>query len=555
MPTDRHPPIHQAAAAGDLERLQELLDAGVPVDFPGWMGDTPLHAAASAGQVEAARLLIERGAAVNSRRDSGDTPLHWAASGPVAELLLTGGADLEAANEFGGTPLHRAAQFGCEEVVARLLQRGAAAEARSRWGECPLHMAAAEGHLACVRLLVEAGAEIDLPDTRLGRTPLHYAAFRGQTEVVEYLVAAGARRQPRDHAGQTPFHCARDNHHPETAERLRRAGGADSEPLAGPLVATRVVAHPSWPEAVTVLEHAALGRWQRGDPPQLRATAVTSHSRIADLAVAPDGELLALAVPEPELELRRWDDLERAGSLPWPGSSAAGPRAESSAVAFSPDGRWLAVADGSDEHVHLIERATGRRTDRFEGGEWNSQLIIDPASRLLATVCLAQGEARVRIDALKGNGRRRGLHEELASFPGGLPRVAFSPDGERLAILAVREDADAGSGPPAELSLFSVIDGQRRWSVPLEGLPGVGAGDERADARQRGCCDVAFSSPEEVVVGPTRGGLRLHNVRDGHLTRRLELPGGSVARAFAVSATGSFIWVVLGSGALITVPV
>lgn len=121
--------IHDAARAGTLRRLRDLLDAGTPVDLREETGHrgTPLHAAALAGQIEAVRLLVERGADVNAREASEGqcTVLHRAIGkgrAPVVRLLLAHGADVNARTTGGLTPFAMAEQDS--DVVAALLDGG-----------------------------------------------------------------------------------------------------------------------------------------------------------------------------------------------------------------------------------------------------------------------------------------------------------------------------------------------------------------------------------------------------------------------------------------------
>jgi len=101
--------IWRAAARGDVEAIQQQLDAGVDVDAkeqPG--GSSPLLVAAVFGRQEAARLLIEKGANVNAKSNDGATALHGAAffcHPKLVKLLLAKGAAVNAKNKRGETPL------------------------------------------------------------------------------------------------------------------------------------------------------------------------------------------------------------------------------------------------------------------------------------------------------------------------------------------------------------------------------------------------------------------------------------------------------------------
>lgn len=180
-------PLHMAAAAGDLESVRLLLDAGAEPDA-GPHG-TPLAFAAAAGHVEVARLLLERGAdpgrtGAASRYPWRSAPLESAmsASGAdlepraleIAALLVDGGAPVDARSADGRTLLHQAAEEDRRAWIAFLLDHGADANARDGRGETPLFGAVRHGHLEAARLLLDRGAD---PATRVadGTTPLSLA--------------------------------------------------------------------------------------------------------------------------------------------------------------------------------------------------------------------------------------------------------------------------------------------------------------------------------------------------------------------------------------------
>ncbi|ORX67526.1 ankyrin [Linderina pennispora] len=82
--------------SGDTYAVQQMLDAGIPVDIADNMGRTPLHIACSHGNADTVRLLISRGASVNATDRIGNTPLALAATSTGTEsviALLEAGAD------------------------------------------------------------------------------------------------------------------------------------------------------------------------------------------------------------------------------------------------------------------------------------------------------------------------------------------------------------------------------------------------------------------------------------------------------------------------------
>jgi len=75
----------QAAKDGNVDSLNSLLAAGVPVDSTDAYGCTALMAASKEGRLDIVKVLLEKGADVNLKDKSGITALKWTSLVPIPE--------------------------------------------------------------------------------------------------------------------------------------------------------------------------------------------------------------------------------------------------------------------------------------------------------------------------------------------------------------------------------------------------------------------------------------------------------------------------------------
>ena len=122
-------------------------------------GHTLLIDAAKAGDLEAVDDLLHRGAEVDAKSSKGKTALHYAAANgklDVVNLLITSGADLNARDRDWHTPLMLAAIYGCNHTVQSLLINGADPNAKTLAGTTAMAYAENNDHPLAHALLKKA---------------------------------------------------------------------------------------------------------------------------------------------------------------------------------------------------------------------------------------------------------------------------------------------------------------------------------------------------------------------------------------------------------------
>lgn len=155
--------LHEAAAAGDLPRVSQLVEADPslaksfsPDGFP------VLALAAAFGNFDVTKYLHAKGGDINavSSNGSGYTALTGAvASGhaEIAKWLLENGAEPNYSYANGYTPLLTAAANGYLEILKALLAHGANLHAKTGDGKNALNCAEERGHKEVAVFLLQQG--------------------------------------------------------------------------------------------------------------------------------------------------------------------------------------------------------------------------------------------------------------------------------------------------------------------------------------------------------------------------------------------------------------
>jgi len=244
-----------AAGSGNMEALQNLIEAHADINTIDNAHQTPLMWAALMGKKRAVELLLQAGADINIVDKNGNTvftrinkvkiksfprlntklvddygltPLHLAAMHNDVNLiyaLIKQGMDPNIINQKGGeTPLMRASIQGANQAIKVLLKAGANIHLKDANGNTALMWAVSSKDFPkTVRLLLKNGARID-EKRNDGLTPLMWAAKLGLIKSVKVLLENGANPNLLDNQGKTAFAWAIDGEHTKIAHILLKSG-------------------------------------------------------------------------------------------------------------------------------------------------------------------------------------------------------------------------------------------------------------------------------------------------------------------------------------------
>ncbi len=172
------------------------------------------------GRAEIRDLLIEKGARLELHEAAAAGNL------PRVKELVEENPQLAKSYSPDGFPVMAlAAAFGHEDVARYLHGEGAEinSAANNGTGYTALSGAVAGGHVALAKWLAENGADVNYRYAK-GHSPLLEAAANGKLEIVQSLVAHGADMHVRTDDGKNALNFAQERGHKEVAEYLRGLG-------------------------------------------------------------------------------------------------------------------------------------------------------------------------------------------------------------------------------------------------------------------------------------------------------------------------------------------
>lgn len=155
-----HESVYNAANAGDLFRLKELLEEQADiVNSQDDHGFTALHGAVEGDSLLCVSFLLWRHADPMTLTKRSVSPLHICSSPDIASLLVACGASLEAKTLDGSTPLILVTSNDASyDVMEQLILLGADVNAQKLDGKTALDIAHALGDADKMQLLISHGA-------------------------------------------------------------------------------------------------------------------------------------------------------------------------------------------------------------------------------------------------------------------------------------------------------------------------------------------------------------------------------------------------------------
>jgi uncharacterized protein len=210
--------LFEAIRAADAGKVRELAAAQPAiVNDKNPQGQSAVLMACYMGRSEIRDILIDRGATLQLHEAAAAGNLQR-----VKELVESDLQLAESYSQDGFPLIALAAAFGHEDIARYLHAKGANpnAIATNGTGYAALTGAVANGHASLVKWLVENGADVNYRYGK-GHSPLLVAAANGRLDIIKTLVAHGADPHARTDDGKSALDFAAEHSHSDVTEYLQ----------------------------------------------------------------------------------------------------------------------------------------------------------------------------------------------------------------------------------------------------------------------------------------------------------------------------------------------
>ncbi|KAK0109431.1 hypothetical protein ONS95_002125 [Cadophora gregata] len=267
------PPLHKAAAKGNLHEIDELLTGGANINDPlpfqaqeigtgDWYfgpwkfkGCSPLLIACWYGAVRSINHLLDRGANILGVDAAGQGTFQYASYSPNPErifpILIRRGANHASADKYGCTAFHECCWIGLAWSVQFFLDHGMDLECKNEHGLTPLSFGVIGNSPQVVEVLIDCGASVNVWDVWDGSSTLHSAARGGSLRITQILLELGHDPSPQDEEGNTPLHNASFHGHIGIVDLLLANGAV---PSSSNELGETAMHHAVWNGHETVVE-------------------------------------------------------------------------------------------------------------------------------------------------------------------------------------------------------------------------------------------------------------------------------------------------------------
>lgn len=205
---DRTINLLQAAAQGNLARVNELIRAKADLNIQDHNGCTALTLATARGNADIITALLDAGANAKLQDKQGKTAFGYAANSAIEQTLTRGitralvRSGAKTWMDLMSDALINAPQRNVSQIE-ELLATGCDVHCVDAKGRTPLHVALINSQCDVCPLFINAGVPLDAQERQTGRTALMLAANGGEAKAVEALVRAGANLNMKDRSGKT----------------------------------------------------------------------------------------------------------------------------------------------------------------------------------------------------------------------------------------------------------------------------------------------------------------------------------------------------------------